>query len=68
MILSRAGYRYGMANGREVMDTSWPADKPRVAACRACGYPTLAVNYCAVCTSDVLANPTYPDPGVTRAA
>ncbi|MFS0896113.1 hypothetical protein [Mycolicibacterium litorale] len=50
------------------MDTSWPADKPRVAACRACGYPTLAVNYCAVCTSDVLANPTYPDPGVTRAA
>ncbi|BBY15774.1 hypothetical protein MLIT_13660 [Mycolicibacterium litorale] len=56
------------------MGASWFAEMPRVAACRACGYPTLGVNYCAVCANDVLAAATHPgldahtDPGFTPAA
>ena len=56
------------------MGASWFAEKPRMAVCRACGYPTLGVKYCAVCANDVIAAAAHPgrdaylDSGVTPAA
>lgn len=56
------------------MGTGWFADKPGMAVCRACGYPTLGVKYCALCAHDVVAAAAHPghdahlDPGVNPAA
>lgn len=56
------------------MGMSWFAERPRVAVCEACGYPTLGVKYCAVCTKDVAATTAHlgldvpPSAGVTPAA